>query len=767
MDSRQSDRDSLWPKALVLFLAFVAVVLPLVSASTLRRGFDPPKSISLSILTFAILTSGAIAGEIGRSIAYLFSKFRLVLIVVSICIGALTISVVCSPNPWTAVLGTLPRRQGWITEFTEIIVLFAALLASSKGYLSPYTFARFIVIAGLAVSVSAICQSHWVGFLDPNEWNNEIFNRVAGSMGSPSQLETYLALLFPLTLGALFHDLKHRNKSAIVICILAVVAEIVAMLLARGRSGLVGGILGTLVLFAFQNPSGTFTKIASRASFIAILLMGAGVAILNIPGRPFEKLLKGDDAITHVLQRLSRVTDFNEGGGRVRVILGEATEAAMAARPAAWIVGFGPDEELDALAPFDTEERVEIEKKARTPQDRPHQFLAEKVMSAGLFYAAGWLAILSLTIVAVFKYYGIIKKQGGMAIFIFAGAVCGGAGAYFLQSGLALVGAGVLLGAAASVILFSTIAKISGTLQNSGAATRLSEEPIPISWVGAMVAHFVAGSVGVSMAPERTLAWAVAGMAIGYCSISRKVNDKAGGRSDCAVESPLEDGFFIGAACASILPLYSYYMFRWIPSPRPIYAAAILPFVIIFPAFLLKIKDKIRFLVEAGLVIAAGFFILLICSKLTNGEAVEAVLDFGPMSHFVPAMLLITVAFTLAPLMGSRCGTQDIPRAPRRSVLAIPFAAILLVYGWIAWCELRSDTTFLAALRMNRWAAQTDEMSRRIEDEDTKIKARATAAEYNNYSHALVEEARRIGAPLSFLGCPSLHDRLPASIRPQ
>jgi hypothetical protein len=526
------------------------------------------------------------------------------------------------------------------------------------------------------------------------------------------------------------------------------------MIYARGKVGILGAVAGATLFCVMMVPLSSAGRVV-RTTLLALFgLLIAFLILLNLPGKPLHSLTTGDTALRHVAEHMSRLTDFGEGSGRVRVLLGEATRDALESRPAAWVLGVGPDGAWGALAPFDRPERETIEGQG-TAQDRPHQFLYEKLLSGGLLYCAAWLGLLALGVGAACRRLGYFKSSGTAALAIAAGAAAGFVFCIIATGSLALAGGASLLAACGAAGILLCVRRFR--LRDADLAT--AGDPVWIGIVCALCAHFAAGSFSVSMAPERTLAFALAAAALFAASHGKGRNSGASG------DAPDRDGLLLGAAALATLPLYVYYGFRWEQAPRPVYAAAIVPVYLLFSALLSFRAQWKRRLVEAAVVYLLGFSIFGLCRWLTPAEPVDALVDHRGMAAFLPAILALLLILLALHVWGRENGSGGASLRQRAA------AAFLVLFGgvfcWISHAELKGDTTFFAAVWMSDWSAKLYDHYRAMDDGRAKQQLGEFLLDINAKANAMVPVAREEMAPLKLLGAPSAVDRQPEKFRPK
>lgn len=772
-DRAQKDRST---AALIAFLTIAVTVQPILGSSTVSRNFDAPKSMLLAVASFVSIGIALFFGirTIPRAPA---PARRLLGLGIVVFLVSLFISTIAAPSFWTAFLGTLQRRQGFITEITEFSVFPVAAYLTFVGSITPRDLVKWVVIGGAGVAASAVCQSHRVGKLDPTPWEAELFNRVAGSMGAPSLLETYLAVVVPLTAGAFLCAFRSRAARECTVIGLVLILEIIASIYARGRTGFAGMAAGMVFLLLTLRPSGVierwFSRLIAFFIFSAVLFVG----LLNLPGKPLDALTRGDSAFAHLCHRLATISDFGKNTGRIRIILGEAAGQALSARPVSLAIGFGPDGAWDAIAPFDTEERKEIDR-AYTPQDRPHQIGAERLLINGIPGMGAWWFLLILGAVSAVTAAGHAaagRRLLGMTCLVSVG---GFVLAWVLNGSLAFAGAAVMLSAAAVFLIFAC-GVFYNQFRRESVIEALHDEPVFVAIAAALIAHMVAGSFGVSMAPERSLVWAIAGCGCGALARSQQRAGKpldnklsagatAGPSGTWLAGEP--DGLFLGSAMLSNLPQYAFFAFGWFAIPGVFYAGAIVPLTILAVGLMLQKILRPAAIIESLIIFGAGLLLLYLCARLTEGTWIAAMQHYFLMSVYLPATILIIL---VANFVGRLSGPAVFPASAGGGVLARSRIAGALVficgifYSYISFCELGADTAFLAFKRLNAVAVSIDDEARHTDDVKLKDTRRTDATFVHEMAQEALAGARNWGAPLHFLGSPAVIDRQLPSERPR
>lgn len=760
-----------------LFVFFAILAQPFAASSLCLYGFDPVKSWAL-VLASAFVASVALWKGAVSTIPAGGKPFgSAAAIPAALAFAALTFGVVfASDGRWTAILGGNARRQGWITEVAELGVFVAAVLAVARGSLVPKDLAWGVAVAAAGGSAAGVCQSHWVARLDPTPWSGEVLNRVAGVMGSPSQLSSYLAITIPVTLSSTFSALARRDRAVAIGMLLSVALQVVALMLTRGRAGTLGAAAGVFLVVAhtpFQSKLGRSFRGATVAVLAAAALI---VVILNVPGNPLVRFTQGRSPIAHWLERLAQVSNFTSGSGRVRALISDSMIDALDERPRAWLVGFGPDLAWSALAPHDREERRRIEG-LHTSVDRPHQFGAEKLLAGGLPYWSAWFAILTIAAGLGATACGNGRESGKRwtrleSIPLTAGTLAGVA--WFLGSahpGLAfavasLTSAGVLL-VLAAVRGFGAgrTARLHG--QTAWDVTYLS------GFAGGLVGHLIAGSFSVSMGPERTLAYALSGCVWGC---AERVH---GGKPTIAVTSSVPSsvcGRWVGAACGAIVPYFAYLLLSG-TSIRPPIVVAVFPAVVGIVGALTLGADRRRFFAWAALISTPAVLLLTLVAILEGRQAFQTGREPTWASYLTPAVLVWTaLAFAFSGSDGDRSSVERVSaateqRSTRRESMAGALSALALAAGllatWVGTAELRSDCLYLAAIHANEAARQLDERAAFKESDFGRQAAlREQAEAVNAKALELLDRARAIGSPLAPLGCPAPLDRVIPSERP-
>lgn len=751
--------------ALAAIPLFAVLIQPLLAASTVTRGFEPAKVAALTLAVGALLALGLLRGErMGMPDAPNIHR-RVVLSCAFLAVLGLTLGLAfAAGDRWTALLGGMARRQGWVTEIAELGVLLASFLAASRGSLPLAWVFVAVAFVSAGVSSSGVAQSHWVNFLDPTRWEAEVFNRVAGTVGNPSLLSTYLGLTLPLLVGLGVESVRAGRRRLLFGTIAATGFTAVALVFARGRAGAAGALAGLLVLVALLPAHSTWGRRFRALGLSLAALVCAFVVALNIPGSPLRRLAEGRGPAQHLLERLAQLTNFQTGAGRVRALLADGVQKSFEARPSAWLTGFGPDLAWDALAPFDSVERERTEG-VGSFEDRPHQFATEKVMSGGVAFAAAWLVLLVSAASMAMARAGVIRSPWRIAVgcsavgaVAFLGAIAAGSVGY----------AGAVSVLAAAVSLIAVGIGIGGFAPFSANRVAGAQSPGAALWAAvsaAIVSHLVAGSFSVSTPAERTLVWVIVGCAL---AAPREGSAVPSAGEPTGPWAPPCFPWLAGAAACALIPYYAFHAFRWDPNPQPLYAALLVPAVLLCVGASLCEVPWGSYFARAIAPLFVGVGALSVLAWCGGGPPLPQ-LEHGAMSWVLPIEILWMVAIfcIAAALEGPRAepatGTWA---ADLRPVAAGFLACATAGYLWIAVAEMRSDTTYFAALQLSQRAVELDNRAYPLAAGPQKAAMQSEALRLSAIAHGFVEAAKERGAPLRPLGCRSPFERVIESARP-
>ncbi|MBL8694293.1 MAG: hypothetical protein JNJ88_09375 [Planctomycetes bacterium] len=745
---------------LLALVAFIALAVPMFASSVSARGFDPPKS---HLLIAAAVVAWGLAVWRGtihrRSTATIRSGPLLVMAAAGIW---LSICTVLSDDPWTALLGGSIRRQGLTTELSELAVAAAAFVLGRAGELTAVHIQRWACWGGAAVATAAACQSHRLGFLDPTPWGAEVFNRVAGPIGHPGQLAMWIALTLPPTVAFAWGFVRLRRWGGLLGAAMSILAQLITLLFTRGRGGMLALAVTASLAILFATPRSHWGILFRRASIalwgIALVLVG----LILIPQGPFRFLDDDKSAVGVFLERIRRAGDPSADTMRTRILAGESVAQILAEKPMAWAIGFGPDAYWPELARTDSDERKAIEKHADEP-DRPHVFLAEKVLTAGLPWAFAWSA---LTMAALFAG---LSASGHVARAAAATAVaCGTALTAYLLAQMGAASRGLAMPIATLAFLVPAFALgIRNVFGRGGAGER---EAVPGAKLLALTVagHFVAGAVSVSSTSERAFAWVLVGWLLGACAAGAATSsDSVHSEQDRRGPAAGFELLTLGVAVICIQSCYVHNWLSWSSVERPVRAAWIVPAVVAVVASLTGARARGRSaaaLVGFGLV-AAG----LLFAAVRNGSPDNPDLQWEPAILLIFSaawMLWSLVGFVVSALSeateraGDKSASVSTVRSSRwRGALVLALGGVL---AWIGFRELHGEGYYWLAIHTSRAAqAQLEEASgsgnRAQLEHASRLDARA---------RALLEEGRGIAAPLSFLGAPSSIDRVLRKHRP-
>ncbi len=124
------------------------------------------------------------------------------------------------------------------------------------------------------------------------------------------------------------------------------------------------------------------------------------VALLNIPGSPLLSL-GNIPVVGRGIERLSTITQTNEGTGRVRELIWKGATDLILSDPVRTIIGWGPEAMYVAYNPFYPPQLAQVELRNATP-DRSHNVEFDQLVTMGVVGLIAYYFLLG-----AFFFYGI------------------------------------------------------------------------------------------------------------------------------------------------------------------------------------------------------------------------------------------------------------------------------------------------------------------------------------------------------------------------
>jgi tetratricopeptide (TPR) repeat protein len=541
-------RVRIWSAALTESAWLAAlVVVPLVVNLQSRRAFEADKVAllrSIAVLLAAVLAIEALATG-GRARSEALRSLRRTPVVAGVLALACAhlIASVFSIAPRISLLGSYERAHGAYT-WAACVTVFIALLLRARTRGQTDRVVTTLVLASFSAALYGVMQR--TGY-DPVVWSSDHDGRIDGTLGNPTFLGGFLAMVVPITIARLYqHPGSIRpttegggTGSARVwlwrgAYALALLVQLLAAFYTRSRGPLIGmgvGVICTLLLL----PSGSSARWMSR---LGLGLVGAATLLLvlaNLPHTPYPALRQ--------IASLGRVggVEVEVGSGRVRTVLWEGTARLIAASPLRALIGYGPDTLALAFNAVYSPELLDLEE-SRIP-DRAHNEILDTVAVLGLLGLGASLFVLCAVFIVMLSALGVIDGPRMRRSFVLATLLGGVAGAslpYVLDGAFTFSGVGAAAGMVMALVGY--LLPRSRTPPDQRPAIPARDEIMLCGLLGALVAHFVETQVGVATVTTRLCFWVVAALAV--LLAGRPVND-----------SESEQGESTGAPPAAIASL--------------------------------------------------------------------------------------------------------------------------------------------------------------------------------------------------------------------
>jgi len=300
---------------------------------------------------------------------------------------------------------------------------------------------------------------------------------------------------------------------------LAGIAAVGLGLLAWGRlSGWLGGILlvaglaGAMALYLVP----LFRRRGWRWLWLSFITQSVIVALLVVMLNLSPNILPGFRQIPYV-GRLAQLLDFEEGTGRVRVLIWQGvvdmmfrshepltfpdghTDSLNAIRP---LIGYGPESMWVAYNRFYRPELGELERRNASP-DRSHNETFDSLVNTGLLGFLAYFALFFSIFYFALTWLGLIGDKLSRYLFFILG-ISGAALGVVIPWGLGVpefLGVGLPLGFIVGVLIYITYAAFRGSAE---IATLERRHLLIIAIFATIVAHFVEIHFGIAIVSTRT-----------------------------------------------------------------------------------------------------------------------------------------------------------------------------------------------------------------------------------------------------------------------
>jgi tetratricopeptide (TPR) repeat protein len=735
--------ESCWLAALV--------VAPLFFNVHSARVFEPDKSALLRALAALALAAwladgglGGWRGALRQPVAWACAALA----------AAQALSAALSVAPAVSLMGSYPRLQGLLTDFSYL-ALFAVVASTANHRAALERLITVVIVTSLPVSLYGLLQHYQ---LDPVAWNGTLVGvRVTSTLGNPIFVGAYLIMAVPLGLARLLDSLglfggsADRVRAGFYALALSAALAACGYTVSRGpQLGLLAGLLFFCLLLAahFRRPKLAAGALAGAAAALVFLVL------LNLPGGPLEGLrtLPG-------LARLGHLRDEFQGAGTGRALIWSGV-AEMVVSGQALAFPDGSDDRWSALRPFigfgqetlsvafgphypvGLAQNPLIDSRDALP-DRAHNETFDTLAFTGLAGLLAWLALYAALFLAVLKSLGVAatpKHRNACLAFTLGGGALG-AGTAVAVLGLPFLGVGLPFGLLSGLAAFL-----------AGQAFRPAESPgrletwqslALIGLFSAILAHMAEIQFGIAEAATRVHFWVYLGAMLAVGSARPKPAEAADKAVLCAagllalVLSTLGYDFFINSAHARDTWAALAASFIDAPGPRAVGLALLLATTTLAGAYLMLAEERRaaglpwrrdEIAATAGLALTlAGIYWLLQVGQLAKLARIPPSGDLEPLLAWVggntalPTLYLLAVGAWMA-LCAYACAADAAPAG--RAGLKV----------WLARAGLGAMA--VAAILANLRVIQADIVQKTAEQLDAKQRPDA-AIELSAWTSAL------------------------------
>jgi putative inorganic carbon (HCO3(-)) transporter len=345
-------------------IALVPVVMgalpPSFGAIAAVRAYDPFSLFKLCVLCALIGLSAAAWGiALVRGETELY--WRPALWVILSATGWGVVSAIFSSSIPLAIWGAQGRNDG-------LVAFFAYFLVAGLGVQYIRSFARMravmvaVVFSSLPVSLYAALQNSGI---DPWQWQNSV-GRVAGSLGNPDLLGTFLVLPVICALGL---ALTASGRVSAIAWGATSLVPLYALYISQTRGAWIG-LVAALAAGAIALWPRTFTGTPKRRiAFVAVIVLAVALGVATV----FIRAERAAGA--HGLA--AELTQLSNG----RTVIWAIALQAWLSHP---IVGWGPDAFARAFSSAVNASWYALVAGTYTSVDNAHNFFIERLVTLGL-----------------------------------------------------------------------------------------------------------------------------------------------------------------------------------------------------------------------------------------------------------------------------------------------------------------------------------------------------------------------------------------------
>jgi hypothetical protein len=443
------------------------ILVPLFFNVFSSRVFEPDKiailrAMSIMMLFAWVVKAIELKGRPGVPAAAGLSGWRFFLsspaiVAVSLLALSYALSTVVSILPYYSFWGSYERSQGLFTMLAYIVV-FLMLVVSLKRREQLDRIVDAVILTGVPIAVYGIAQRYGI---DPVRWSADLSERVGATLGNPIFAGAYMIMVLPVTMARLmdavlgFRDAPagKRPFGALVGYAAAAGLQALCIVFTRSRGpwiGILGGVVFFVLLFLLllarsqEDRSALTLKEAARAvvfslvslvvavvpAYLVLLLRKRGyrwlwfsfvvhvalllgfLLLLNLPQTPLSSLKN-----VPFVESLGRVTEFQHGTGRVRVLIWQGTARMIGTSVPRAVVGYGPEIMKYAWGPFHSLELSRIESSTATA-DRSHNETFDDLVATGFLGLLIFLSLLTSGVYLALRWLGLLVVRRQTILFL-------------------------------------------------------------------------------------------------------------------------------------------------------------------------------------------------------------------------------------------------------------------------------------------------------------------------------------------------------------
>ncbi len=485
------------------------VVAPLFFNLLSSRTFEPDKAALVRAIVFVMLAAWVAASLLlprptdATAKAGLSLPRPLIWVVAALGI-ILFLSAVQGLTPRVSLVGSFNRDQGVVTlvAYLALFILAAVRLHTREQLARIFDT---IVLASLPVAVYAILQR--IG-ADPVPWGGfgaAVTDRVIGTQGNATFLGGYLALAMLPTLYLLLQARAERKTTRLIVYGVTLALQVIGLLLSDSRGAALGLAAGLVVwglaraaVVGNRRFAGTVVGLGIAGAVLLVVINLAGGTLAGVP----------------IIGRLARLSDPTAGSNQVRIYVWEGLSDMVAANPARWPLGVGPDALYLGYYPYFVPALRQIDNPLVSTHDRSHNEPLDRLATTGVLGLVAWLAVVETLFFYAARWLGLAddrSRRMTLMGFLVAGPLLGALIPLVVDRSLRFAGLGMGIG-----VVLALVAWLAWQGLRRRETARASELPpdrvaVVAALLGLLVAHVTEIQVGIPVTATQVMFWALAG----------------------------------------------------------------------------------------------------------------------------------------------------------------------------------------------------------------------------------------------------------------